>query len=240
MPMQPTPMVRLGAGADSTAGANVGGGGQRGGGPPGRSEEYLKPLDEFGGASEMEDHAAYWRGRYYKKNGERYPLWCDDPAQTLRRGLIPANLLRPEDIQGEVDAWIKKALEPVQAQPGDSAGIEAYYQKKQKVSDAIKDLRAVIANYNLPYLSLPAHTDKSVALNVFINMNTNSKPLSTYDIIVAEVKSVMGRSLHDLKKEKLANNFKAFLSARAKFVCEAAKRLAEGHQLSVGGFYSNV
>ena len=38
-----------------------------------------------------------------------------------------------------------------------------------------------------------------MALNVFINMNTNSKPLSTYDIIVAEVENVMGRSLHDLQ-----------------------------------------
>ena len=161
---------------------------------------YLKALDEHGGDAEMEDHTAYWRGRYYKKTGDRYPLWCDDPAQTLHRGLIPANLIRPEDIQGEIDEWIKSALEPVQAQTSDAAGIEAYYQKKQKVSDAIKDLRAVIANYNLPYLSLPAHTDKSVALNVFINMNTNSKPLSTYDIIVAEVESVMGKSLHDLEE----------------------------------------
>jgi len=167
---------------------------------------YLKPLDEYDGDAEMEDHTAYWRGRYYKKNGERYPLWCDKPAQTLCRGLIPANLLRPEDIQGEIDAWIKQALEPTQAQPGDSVGIEAYYQKKQKVSDAIKDLRAVIANYNLPYLSLPAHTDKSVALNVFINMNTNSKPLSTYDIIVAEVESVMGKSLHDLEESLLVKS----------------------------------
>ena len=33
-----------------------------------------------------------------------------------------------------------------------------------------------------------------------INMNTNSKPLSTYDIIVAEVEGAMGRSLHDLEK----------------------------------------
>jgi hypothetical protein len=159
---------------------------------------YLKALDEYDGDAEMDDHTVYWRGRYYKKSGERYPLWCDDPAKTLHRGFIPTDLLRPEDIQGEIDVWIKHALAPIQAQPGDSSGIEAYYQKKQQVSDAIKDLRAVIANYNLPYLSLPANTGKSVALNVFINMNTNSKPLSTYDIIVAEVESVMGRSLHDL------------------------------------------
>ena len=160
---------------------------------------YLKDLDEFDGDAKMEDRTVYQRGRYYKKNSERYPLWCNNPAKTLRRGLIPAELLRPEDIQGDIDIWIKQALEPFQARAGDSAGIEAYYEKKQKVSDFIKDLRAVITNYNLPYLSLPPHTDKSVALNVFINMNTNSKPLSTYDIIVAEVESIMGKSLHDLE-----------------------------------------
>jgi len=38
-----------------------------------------------------------------------------------------------------------------------------------------------------------------VALQVFINMNTNSKPLSLYDIIVAEVENVAGRSLHELQ-----------------------------------------
>lgn len=67
------------------------------------------------------------------------------------------------------------------------------------MSDQIRDLRAVIANYNLPYLSLPHQTDKRVALDVFIKMNTNSKPLSQYDVIVAEVEEVMGRSLHDLQ-----------------------------------------
>ncbi|RMF67156.1 MAG: hypothetical protein D6742_08205, partial [Cyanobacteria bacterium J069] len=34
-----------------------------------------------------------------------------------------------------------------------------------------------------------------------INMNTNSKPLSTYDIIVAEVESVKGQALHDLEAD---------------------------------------
>ena len=160
---------------------------------------YLKALDEYDGDAEMDDHTVYWRGRYYKKSGGRYPLWCDDPARTLKRGFIPTQLLRPEDIQGEIDQWIKKALEPIQAETSEPSALQAYYEKKQQVSDVIRDLRAVIANYNLPYLSLPATTDKSVALDVFINMNTNSKPLSTYDIIVAEVESVMGRSLHDLE-----------------------------------------
>lgn len=163
---------------------------------------YVKEFDQFDSDTDLEDMSAYWRGRYYKKNGERYPIWCDDPAQTLHRGFIPLQLLRPEDIQGEIDDWIKDAVS--QYEPKEGSGMEElknFFNFRQRVSDKIKDLRAVVANYNLPYLSLPSTTDKSVALNVFINMNTNSKPLSQYDIVVAEVENVMGKSLHDLEEE---------------------------------------
>lgn len=161
---------------------------------------YLKDLDGYDSDDEMDDRSAYWRGRYYKKNGERYPLWCDDPAETLRRGLIPTNLLRPEDIQNEIDAWIETATKPREPESGGKEELKKFYDFQRQVSDSIKDLRSIVSNYNLPYLSLPAQTEKSVALNVFINMNTNSKPLSTYDIIVAEVENAMGKSLHALEQ----------------------------------------
>lgn len=161
---------------------------------------YLKSLDLSNWDNEMEDRSVYSRGRYYKKNGERYPLWCDNPAETLQRGLIPTNLLRPEDIQSEIDAWIGLATKSLEPEGGGKEALKKFYDFQRKISDAIKDLRSIIANYNLPHLSLPAQTDKSVALNVFINMNTNSKPLSTYDIIVAEVESVMEQSLHSLEE----------------------------------------
>lgn len=162
---------------------------------------YVKAFDNYDNDRPLADLSVYWRGRYIKQNtGQKFPLWCDRPQNCLQRGFIPTHLLRPEDIQSDIDDWINKAL----PMPSSDAGMEAlqqYFEYRQKVSDQIKDLRAIVANYNLPYLALPAHTDKSVALNVFINMNTNSKPLSTYDIIVAEVESVMGQSLHDLEAE---------------------------------------
>jgi len=160
---------------------------------------YIEEFDDYEYDEKNEDLSVFFRGRYYKNNGIRYPLWCDDPAQCLKRGLIPTNLLKPEDIQEEIDEWIKSATDDLRPKD-DIEQLEQFLEKKKKISDKIKDIRSVIANYNLPYLSLPAQTDKSVALNVFINMNTNSKPLSTYDIIVAEVESVMGKSLHDLQE----------------------------------------
>ncbi len=161
---------------------------------------YLKEFDRYDKDEDLEDVSAYWRGRYYKKNGERYPLWCDDPEQSLRRGMIPTSLLKPVDIQGEIEDWIERATKPLEPEEGKEE-LKSFYDFQRRVSDRIKDLRSIVANYNLPYLSLPAQTEKSVALTVFINMNTNSKPLSTYDIIVAEVEDVTGQSLHDLEAE---------------------------------------
>jgi len=159
---------------------------------------YLKDFDNYEDDADREDMTVCCRGRYTKKNGDRYPLWCDEPAQCLRRGMIPTHLLRPEDIQAQIDKWIDDATAELKPRD-DFAALEWFLEMKKRVSDRIRDLRATVANYNLPYLSLPASTDKTVALNVFVNMNTNSKPLSTYDIIVAEVESVMGMSLHDLE-----------------------------------------
>ena len=159
---------------------------------------YLKELDSYAGDKERENMTTFFRSRYFKKNGDRYPLWCDRPDQCLRRGFIPVNLLKPEEMQREIDDWIEQATAPLEPDDGKDE-IRAFFAHKKAVSDCIRDARSVIANYNLPYLSLPAHTDKSVALEVFIRMNTNSKPLSQYDVIVAEVESVMGQSLHDLQ-----------------------------------------
>lgn len=159
---------------------------------------YIEQFDDYDKDKDREDMTVFFRGRYVGKNGEKYPLWCDAPDQCLKRGFIPTHLLKPEDMQAEIDEWLEKATAAMEPEGGKEE-LKAFFDFKKRVSDKIKDLRAIVANYNLPYLSLPTHTDKSVALTVFINMNTNSKPLSTYDIIVAEVESVMGQSLHDLQ-----------------------------------------
>lgn len=159
---------------------------------------YLEEFDDYDKDEERENMSVFFRGRYIKKNGDKYPLWCDNPAQCLKRGFIPTHLLKTEDMQSEIDEWIGNATAELRPKD-DFEKLERFLECKKAISDKIKDLRAIVANYNLPYLSLPSQTDKSVALNVFINMNTNSKPLSIYDIIVAEVENVMGQSLHDLQ-----------------------------------------
>ena len=130
------------------------------------------------------------------------PLWVEGPAKCLERGLLPVSLLRPEDISHEVDDWVNEATKPLKPLPTDPdafAKLEAFNETKERIKKEVTILRERVKFFNLPYLSLPAETSKDVALQVFINMNTNSKPLSLYDIIVAEVENVAEKSLHALE-----------------------------------------
>lgn len=163
---------------------------------------YVTEFDEYDADEEREDMTVCCQNRWevQGKDGRR-PLWCDVPAQCLKRGLIPTHLLRPEDMQSEINAWIEDAVGPKKPTSVVLEELQAFFDFKQRVIARIQELRAVLANYNLPFLSLPAKTEKSTALDVFINMNTNSKPLTQYDIIVAEVENVMGKSLHDLEAQ---------------------------------------
>lgn len=140
--------------------------------------------------------------RWLNKQKMRMPRWAEDPAQCFKRGALPISLLRPGDISAEIDVWLDdatKPLEPSDNEPDALAKYKAYSIIRDQIKAEITILRERVTHFNLPYLSLPADTSKDVALQVFINMNTNSKPLSLYDIIVAEVESVAEQSLHALE-----------------------------------------
>jgi hypothetical protein len=140
--------------------------------------------------------------RWTNNKGLRMPRWAESSAECLQRGLIPVSLLKPGDLSKAVDTWLAtatKPLEPSGADPDAVESLKRYYARKDDIKGQITTLRERVAYFNLPYLSLPADTEKAVALQVFINMNTNSKPLDLYDIIVAEVEDIVGQSLHDLQ-----------------------------------------
>lgn len=140
--------------------------------------------------------------RWINKNKLRMPRWAEEPFRCFERRLIPIALLRPGELATDIDSWLSaatKPLEPAEADHDAFKKYKAYSALKDKIKGEITTLRERVTHFNLPYLSLPADTSKDVALQVFINMNTNSQPLSLYEIIVAEVESVVGTSLHDLQ-----------------------------------------
>lgn len=163
---------------------------------------YLPQFDKRAGAKADADIEVHCEPRWVNKNGLRMPRWAEEPAKCLERGLVPISLLRPEDMSAEVDGWLNKATKPMEPQDDEQDALvkyKTYTAECGKIKAEITVLRERVKFFNLPYLSLPAETGKDVALQVFINMNTNSKPLSLYDIIVAEVESVAEQSLHALK-----------------------------------------
>jgi len=150
--------------------------------------------------------------RWTNKHQLRMPRWAEEPAKCLERGLLPVHLLRPVDMANDINAWVDEATKPLKPKPTDAnafAKLEAFGEFKKQLNDHIALLRERVAHFNLPYLSLPSDTSKDVALQVFINMNTNSKPLSLYDIIVAEVENVAEQSLHDLETALVTKHPKA-------------------------------
>ncbi len=118
----------------------------------------------------------------------RFPLWADSPAEQFARELIPLRLLRPGEVQQEIGAWLQNA----------SAGDMSIALKLQ---ERILSLRSYVNSFNLPFLSLPVSTEPSVAVDVFVRMNTSSVPLTPFDIVVAQVEAETGRPLRDLGDE---------------------------------------
>ncbi|MCY4358034.1 MAG: DUF262 domain-containing protein [Gammaproteobacteria bacterium] len=166
-------------------------------------EDYFIYLPDFDQQwNHSEGIEVYYQRRWTSKKGSRLPVWADNPVKCLERGLFPIDLLCPGDKSTDVDTWISRAiaqLEPNEDDPEALKKYKVYMATNEKLKQEINTLRERVTHFNLPYLSLPSNTPKDVALQVFINMNTNSKPLSLYDIIVAEVEGVAGKSLHDLE-----------------------------------------
>ena len=166
---------------------------------------YLPLFDQYKETSQESDESQIWHvSRWINKNNAKMPLWADIPQSCLNRGLIPMQLFRPGDIASEIDVWVDSALAVSIPKPSTEefeALLTQWMEQKNQVKTTIRDFRETIAHFNLPYLALPAQTSKDTALQVFINMNTNSKPLSQYDIIRAEIEGVKGVSLDDYQHQ---------------------------------------
>jgi len=152
-----------------------------------KDRSYLIGFEDDPGGGFLKMPYVYGQARW-NKNDSRYPMWVDDPRECWSRGFIPITLLRPEDVDDEIDRWVEDAI------PDDATDKHGAYKSLKKI---ITNLRIKVREFNLPYLALPVETPKEVALDVFIKMNTSSVHLSTYDIVVALVEEETGKSLHE-------------------------------------------
>ncbi|MXS73635.1 hypothetical protein CSIV_12170 [Microbacterium sp. CSI-V] len=141
--------------------------------------------------------------RWESRDGTMYPLWVDSPEECLRRGLVPVRLLDPS--RDETTSWVEAAT--AHLEPGDDVTDIAEYRSmstrvtelRDHLKKVISEKRETVRHFNLPYLRLPASTSKDIALSVFVNMNTNAKPLKAYDIVVAELEGATGHRLKEME-----------------------------------------
>jgi Protein of unknown function DUF262 len=119
----------------------------------------------------------------WARNGKRYPVWCDDPADVFGRGYVPVTLLAP-DAHDRASNWLQEAC-------GDATKVVKWINK-------LAALRQRVAAYNIPYLYLPQSTPRDVALDVFVKMNTSNIRLSPFDIVVAQVEAAADASMHEI------------------------------------------
>jgi len=168
-------------------------------------EKYFLYLPEYDNSEDgvnFSESTVYCRTRWIK-NDKKYPIWADIPKDCLKKGLIPLEIFNPEFGETKANEWIEDAT--IDTKPTDRTDpeifekLELYNENKSSLKAKATQIRESLKHFNLPYLALPVSTHKEIALQVFINMNTNSKPLSLYDIIVAEVEGIRGESLHDLQ-----------------------------------------
>ena len=128
----------------------------------------------------------------YHKNGEKYPLWANDPKKLWRRRHIPIDLVAPtEDDRSKLRGlreWVKSAIED--------------RDFGERIFDELIGVRDQFRSFNLPYLLLPLGTPPATAVDVFVKMNTSFAKLSTYHIVVALIEAGLGESLHDYVRDR--------------------------------------
>ncbi|MCY4576379.1 MAG: DUF262 domain-containing protein [Chloroflexi bacterium] len=121
----------------------------------------------------------------WSRNGQRYPLWVDQPDEQFSRGLVPISLLNPAIEPDAIRNWCDSATNSI--------------LESRELQLTLGTLVTAVREANLPYLELPVDTPPEEAIDVFIQMNTTSVRLSAFDIVVAQLEAATGRSLHELE-----------------------------------------
>lgn len=147
-----------------------------------------KEEDENDDTTETVDAPKVEAIKRWDRKGVMQPVWANDYGTMLQEGYIPATILCPGSLGEEaLNKW-KKAIEQAKLLTFD-------------LIDRVVTLRQRVAKYDVPFLSLSSKTGRDTALDVFIKMNTSATPLKDFDIVVAQLESATGDSLHDMVAE---------------------------------------
>lgn len=119
------------------------------------------------------------------KNPQKAPFY-GKPDEEYKQGLFPVRLLNPEYESAPLK-WAE----------------ETSVRNRAELVFFISKIRERLNSKHIPYLSLPSNTDASEAIDVFIEMNTSSVPLSYFDIAVAQFEAQTNKKLPDFIEKLL-------------------------------------
>lgn len=154
----------------------------------------LWPQPEAGddAAAEGVDEPGIELVKRWDRKGVLQPVWADDPREALGRGLIPLAVLCPGSAgEAALGVW--------------EDAVDGHDKATKQLTRRVEALRQRVAKYEVPFLSLSSSTGRDTALDVFIKMNTSATPLNDFDIVVAQLESATGESLHDMVEELVAS-----------------------------------
>lgn len=124
----------------------------------------------------------------WSRKGVMQPEWANNPVSMLKEGYLPATILCPGSMgEDALNIW--------------EEAVEAAGLLDRQLTKRTEALRQRVAKYDIPFLSLGPQTGRGTALDVFIKMNTSASPLKDFDIVVAQLESATGDSLHDMVEE---------------------------------------
>ena len=112
-----------------------------------------------------------------------------DPVKEFQKRLIPINVLGPENVRLHAPTtWQRKAEQAANC-------------NSQYLDALIRRLRAIFSQTDLSFFSLPQNTPMSEAIEIFIDTNRGSVPLSPFDLAVAQMELKASESLkHRIEK----------------------------------------
>jgi hypothetical protein len=144
--------------------------------------------DEDGDQAEMVDAPKVEAVKRWERKGVMQPVWANDSVSMLTAGYLPVTILCPGSL-GELalNDW--------------EEAVEGSGLLTKQLTKRTEALRQRVAKYDIPFLSLNSKTGRDTALDVFIKMNTSATPLKDFDIVVAQLESATGDSLHDMVEE---------------------------------------
>lgn len=112
-----------------------------------------------------------------------------DPVNEFGQKLLPINILGPENVRvNSPTGWRKKVEQATEC-------------NDEYLDNLIMRLRDSFSGTQLSYFSLPQHTPIDEAIDIFIETNRSSVPLSSFDLAVAQMELKASESLKDRVEE---------------------------------------